>query len=90
MKAQKAEPKMATHPDLRTAESPDGDAFSGAEQSGEDYESKTERTEEQADRTAAAETIVRSPAREEIDDRASREDRHGGDCPCALGLVDTH
>ena len=81
---------MAAHPGLGPADSPDGDAFSCAEESGKDHESKTERTEEQADGAAATETFVGGVTREEIDDGASRENCDRGGGPCALGLVDAH
>lgn len=81
---------MAAHPGLGTADSPDGDSFSSAEESGEDHESETERTEEQADRTAAAETLVGGVTREEIDDGAGRENCDCGGGPGTLGLVNAH
>ena len=81
---------MAAHPGLGPAETPDGDAFSCAEQSGEDHERKTERAEEEADGAATAEMFVEGVTREEIDDGAGRENCDCSGGPCALGLVDAH
>ena len=53
-KAEKAEPEMAPHPGLSTAEAPSGDAFARAEQGGKNHERKAEATEDDSDGAAAA------------------------------------
>src|SRR5258708_6980870 len=88
--AQEPEPQVATHPRLRAADAPYGDALAGAKENRKNHEAKADDAKEEPERAATPRTSQRLAHREHVNRCGGRQNDKRRDRPPALCFIDTH
>src|ERR1700687_2158961 len=81
---------MTTHPRLRAADAPDGDALARAQKSRKNHEAKADDAKEEPERAAAPRTLRGLQRRKHVSRCRGRQNDQRHDRPSGLCFIDSH